>query len=185
MGIVNKYEPTFPPTRIDYDCYPWRNNPTDQDQDNQDKNALSYLMMSDFKSPPSKTLAYTGQYVDDSHDATYVMNRSLFWPWMMSKLRQVVIGIVPVPDYPILEWDDSDKDHPYLSDLSYHFGDNNATSNDYVFTALTPGKWSWQGRPLSSTKTVTNPHDSSDSETINQYTNVDFGIIHLSKLHEI
>ncbi|KAL2679393.1 hypothetical protein Neosp_010167 [[Neocosmospora] mangrovei] len=171
MAAVNKYEPTFPPTRIDYDCYPWRSNSYDQDQNNQDTNALCYLKMSNFESPSSKTLPYTGQFVDSSHDATFVMNRSLFWPWMFSVLRDVVVGMIPVPDEPTLYWDDTDPDHPYVGGMGYHFGDWNASSSYYNFTPSGPGRWSWDGRPQYSSKRCQNPNRGDDSETIQQWSN--------------
>ncbi|KAL5592277.1 hypothetical protein FOBRF1_013303 [Fusarium oxysporum] len=171
-GQLNTYEPTFPPTSVDYDCYPWRSNSWDTDQDNQDTNALCYLMMSKFESAPSKTLSYSGQFIDSSHDATFVMNRSLFWPWMFSVLRNVVIDMIPVPDTPYLEWDNTDPAHPYVSSMKYHFGDWTCSASDYSFIPAGPGSWTWGGRPLSSSNSVSNPNNSNDYETINEWANV-------------
>ncbi|KAF9779929.1 hypothetical protein IL306_001057 [Fusarium sp. DS 682] len=170
--LVNPYEPTFPPTSIDYDCYPWRSNPWDTDQNNLDTNALCYLMMSKFESAPSKTLSYSGQFIDSSHDATFVMNRSLFWPWMFSVLRNVVIDMIPVPDTPSLVWDNTDPAHPYASSMEYHFGDSTCSASDYCFTSAGPGSWTWDGRPLSSYNSVSNPNNSNDYETFNEWANV-------------
>lgn len=130
-------------------------------------------MMSNFVTPSSDAVTYTGQWVDvDNHDATYVLNRSLFWPWMFSVLRDVVTSMIPVPDTPTLFWDDTDKDHPYAARMEYHFGDNAATVNDYKFVSAGPGQCSWNGRALTSSKQVYNPKNSSDSETIVESTNV-------------
>ncbi|KAL7948583.1 hypothetical protein V8C42DRAFT_314890 [Trichoderma barbatum] len=160
------YQPTFPPTSIDYDTYPWKVTPDSTNQDNIDRNALCYLMMCNYATPAVDAVSYTGQWVDDNHGATYSLNRSLFWPWMFTVLRDVVISTIPVPDTPTLYWDNTDKDHPYASRMEYHFGDRTATNNDYKFVSAGPGKWSWAGRPLTSSKQVYNPGNSNDSETI-------------------
>jgi hypothetical protein len=130
-------------------------------------------MMSKFVSPPAKTITYSGQFVDPSHDATFVMNRSLFWPWMFSVLRNVVIDMIPFPQTPILYWANTDPNAPYASGLSYTFGDTNATGNDYNFYATAPGQWAWTGRPMTSAKQVFNNNDpkSNDSETVTQTAN--------------
>ncbi|RFU77336.1 hypothetical protein TARUN_4888 [Trichoderma arundinaceum] len=169
----DQYQPTFPPTSIDYDTYPWRDTPTSQDQNNIDSNGLCYLMMSNFISPASKSISYSGQYVDvTNHDATYVLNRGLFWPWMFTVLRNVVVSMVPFPDTPILYWDNSDPSHPYAGGMGYHFGDYEAGVKDYQFVSSGPGQWSWVGRPLTSSKQVYNPGNSGDSETIHEWTNI-------------
>lgn len=128
--------------------------------------------MSNFAQPATDAVSYTGQWVDTNHDATYVLNRSLFWSWMFSVLRDVVKSMVPVPDTPTLYWDNTDPDHPYASAMEYHFGDNTATDNDYKFVSTGPGQWSWTGRPLSSSKQVYNPGNSGDYETFVETVNV-------------
>ncbi|KAL7910308.1 hypothetical protein GGI35DRAFT_479170 [Trichoderma velutinum] len=168
----DQYQPTFPPTLIDYDTYPWKATPSSTNQDNIDSNALCYLMMSNFVVPATDAVTYSGQWVDDSHDATYTLNRSLFWPWMFSVLRDVVKSMVPVPDTPTLYWDNTDPSHPYASAMQYHFGDNAASDDTYQFVSTGPGQWSWTGRPLTSSNKVSNPSDSSDSETIAESVNV-------------
>ncbi|KAL6901483.1 hypothetical protein GGI43DRAFT_433629 [Trichoderma evansii] len=170
----DQYQPTFPPTSINYDTYPWRDTPNSPNQNNIDSNALCYLMMSNFASPANKTITYSGQFVDPQHDATFVMNRSLFWPWMFSVLRNVVIDMIPFPLDPILYWADTDPNAPYASNISYSFGDTGASSNDYNFFSTSPGQWAWTGRPIQSSKQVFNNNNTSsnDSETVTQTTNI-------------
>ncbi|KAL7934281.1 hypothetical protein V8C35DRAFT_280034 [Trichoderma chlorosporum] len=168
----DQYQPTFPPTLIDYDTYPWKATPTSANQNGLDSNALCYLMMSNFTVPASDAVTYSGQWVDDSHDATYTLNRSLFWPWMFSVLRDVVISMIPVPDEPILYWDSTDPAYPYMDGMAYHFGDNTASEDEYQFIPTGPGQWSWTGRPLNTSKQVFNPGNHGDSETINESVNV-------------
>ncbi|KAM6482749.1 hypothetical protein HDV62DRAFT_389948 [Trichoderma sp. SZMC 28011] len=168
----DQYQPTFPPTLMDYDTYPWKATPTSANQDNLDTNSLCYLMMSNFTVPATDAVTYSGQWTDDQHGGTYVLNRSLFWPWMFTVLRDVVKAMVPVPDVPTLYWDNTDPNHPYASRMEYHFGDNTASDDSYKFVSTGPGQWSWTGVPLSQSNKVANPNDGSDYETIVESTNV-------------
>lgn len=169
---IDQYQPTFPPTLMDYDTYPWKATPTSANQDNLDTNSLCYLMMSNFTVPATDAVTYSGQWTDDKHGGTYVLNRSLFWPWMFTVLRDVVKSMVPVPDVPTLYWDNTDPNHPYASRMEYHFGDDTASDDSYKFVSTGPGQWSWTGVPLSQSNKVANPNDSSDYETIVESTNV-------------
>lgn len=144
---LNKYAPTFPPTSIDYHCYPWRGpKGNDREEDGVDKNALCYLMMTNNKSNPSQVgLPYTTAWVDDQdHGATFCMNRSLFWPWMQEIIRDVIIGMVPFPDKPSVEWNDIDHNLPFGSSINTHVGDLNPSKNEYTWvTNWQPGKLKW------------------------------------------
>lgn len=157
---------------MDYDTYPWKATPTSANQDNLDTNSLCYLMMSNFTVPATDAVTYSGQWTDDQHGGTYVLNRSLFWPWMFTVLRDVVKSMVPVPDVPTLYWDNTDPNHPYASRMEYHFGYNTASDDSYKFVSTGPGQWSWTGVPLSQSNKVANPNDGSDYETIVESTNV-------------
>lgn len=128
--------------------------------------------MSNFTVPATDAVTYTGQWTDDKHGGTYVLNRSLFWPWMFSVLRDVVKSMVPVPDVPILYWDNTDPSHPFASQMKYHFGDDTASDDSYKFVSTGPGQWSWTGVPLSKSAECPNPGDSSDEETMVQSVNV-------------
>lgn len=168
---MNQYAPSFPPTSIDYFCYPWRGpEGSENEEDNRDENGLSYLLMSNFDKPPgSGAIDYTGAWVDGKdRGAIFSMNRALFWDWMLPVLRQVVIGMVPYPDKPYCQWDGTDPDLPYQSGMNYHAGDNDAPDNLYRFVKLGPNFWTAQGRELHSEASAKNPHDANDHMNLTQ-----------------
>lgn len=170
---MDKYIPTFPPTSIDYATYPWKERKEDHPRDGDNRNALCYLMMSNFTTPPlPRGLPYSMNFVDEQQGAVYCMNRSLFWPWMHSVLRTVVVGMVPVAHKPYLRWDDSDPDHPFVTGMSYHFGDADyASSSYYDFHKSGDRTWSFGARPIEERDEVRNPHRGNDYQEGVQETN--------------
>lgn len=168
---VNKYAPTFPPTSIDYFCYPWQGVDGTQKRDNDlDTNALSYLMMSNFQDPPaSGGIDYSGAWVDQDRDATFVMSRDLFWPWLQSLLREVVIGMVPYPKSPVCYYDGSNPDLPFVTMLNFKAGDDAAKPSQYHFTKLSwKDSWLLRGENRSSKETAVNGRDAADKMILTQ-----------------
>lgn len=164
---MNEYAPTFPPTSIDYYCYPWKGVDGSADlRDNQDFNALAYLMMSNFEEPPSHEIAYTGAWVDNANRlGTFCMNHALFWPWMQNVLRKVVIGMVPYPDTPHVEYSPDDPDLPFASGMRYHAGDDDVEDDQYEFRPdgiFSPRSWTLSGPNRHSENSATHAHDKND-----------------------
>ncbi|RHZ62474.1 uncharacterized protein CDV56_108562 [Aspergillus thermomutatus] len=171
---LNEYAPTFPPTSIDYFCYPWRGaDGTSAPKDNQECNALSYLMMSNFDEPPAHgAIDYTGAWVDDqSREGTFCMNQALFWPWMHSVLRQIVIGMVPYPDEPSVKWSPDNEDLPFRSGPKFHAGDDEAQDGQYQFKPagfLWPHTWLLEGEYRQSQNMAVNGRDPHDTMTLTE-----------------
>lgn len=141
--------------------------------DDNENNALCYLMVSNPPTPDPQAVTYSGQWVDvNNHMATYVLNRSLLWPWMHTVLRDVVIAMIPAPITPILYWDNTDHEHPYACGMRYEFGDSTATDNDYQFLPSAANQWTWTGRSLHTDARVANPRDWNDYETITEDCNL-------------
>lgn len=174
---VNEYAPTFPPTSIDYYCYPWKGlDGSEAPKDNLDTNALSYLMMSNFEEPPAGgSIEYTGPWVDDGdRQGTFVMNRTLFWPWMHRLLRQMVIAMTPYPDTPYVKWSGENPDLPWSSNIQFHAGDDDAQDDEYQFNESwnpsDPGcRWALTGPCRQSDASATNPDDSDNQMVISEY----------------
>lgn len=169
---VNEYAPSFPPTSIDYWPYPWRGSDGSQDpQDNLDSNALSYLMMCDFESPPTGgVIDYSGPWVDDGdREGTFVMNRNLFQPWLHGLLRQIVIGMVPYPDKPYCEYR-GDYDLPFSSGMRFHAGDDEAEKNEYQFkpSQSDPNTYNLWGETRESQAYAVHGEDSDDTMTLTE-----------------
>ncbi|KAE8419608.1 hypothetical protein BDV36DRAFT_307579 [Aspergillus pseudocaelatus] len=175
---LNEYAPTFPPTSIDYYCYPWKGlDGSEAPKDDLDTNALSYLMMSNFEEPPAGgSIEYTGPWVDDGdRQGTFVMNRTLFWPWMNRLLRQMVIAMTPYPDTPFVEWSGANPDLPWSSGIRFHAGDDDAQDSEYQFTKswnpFYPGfRWFLTGPKRHSEASATNPHDSKNKMILKEDT---------------
>ncbi|KAF7166596.1 hypothetical protein CNMCM5623_000191 [Aspergillus felis] len=162
---LNKYAPSFPPTSIDYFCYPWRGaDGSGANKDDQDNNALSYLLMSDFKIPPAEgSMKYSGPWVDgDDRVASFCMNRALFWNWMLPIARQVVVAMTPVPDTPYVSYAGTPSDMPWRTGPRYHIGDTDASANDYKWVPNPSGGWSTSSPMKFETNTVYDPHNSND-----------------------
>ncbi|KAK9630031.1 hypothetical protein V6Z98_003581 [Aspergillus fumigatus] len=162
---LNEYAPSFPPTSIDYFCYPWRGvDGSGANKDDQDSNALAYLLMSDFKNPPAEgSIQYSGPWVDgDDRVASFCMNRALFWNWMLPIARQVVVAMTPVPETPYVSYAGTPPDMPWRTRPRYHIGDTNASANDYKWVPNPSGGWS-TSMPMKFTwDKVTVPHNSND-----------------------
>ncbi|KAM0095801.1 hypothetical protein ACP6JD_000611 [Aspergillus fumigatus] len=165
VRAVNEYAPSFPPTSIDYFCYPWRGvDGSGANKDDQDSNALAYLLMSDFKNPPAEgSIQYSGPWVDgDDRVASFCMNRALFWNWMLPIARQVVVAMTPVPETPYVSYAGTPPDMPWRTRPRYHIGDTNASANDYKWVPNPSGGWS-TSMPMKFTwDKVTVPHNSND-----------------------
>ncbi|EAL86528.2 hypothetical protein AFUA_3G02430 [Aspergillus fumigatus Af293] len=133
-------------------------------KDDQDSNALAYLLMSDFKNPPAEgSIQYSGPWVDgDDRVASFCMNRALFWNWMLPIARQVVVAMTPVPETPYVSYAGTPPDMPWRTRPRYHIGDTNASANDYKWVPNPSGGWS-TSMPMKFTwDKVTVPHNSND-----------------------
>ena len=130
-------------------------------------------MMSNFQDPPaSGGIDYSGAWVDEDRDGTFVMSRDLFWPWMQNLLRKVVIGMVPFPKEPICYYDGSNPDLPFVSEMNFKAGDDYAQDSQYQF-----GKWdnmfgidicTLTGEYRSSSKDAVNGRDEKDKMVLTQ-----------------
>lgn len=157
---MNPTAPTFPPTSIDYYNYPWHepDSPTSAVSDNQDKNAICYLTMTNYATPPVPAgIAYSGAFVETG--AVLCMNKALFWDsWLLPLLQALNQGTEIVPTTPILE-DATSEGWTARAGPNYTFGSNpnHAYSTDSYF-GWTPqqggGSWTWTGESLSSEKTI-------------------------------
>ncbi|KAL1967188.1 hypothetical protein VTN77DRAFT_3479 [Rasamsonia byssochlamydoides] len=85
------YVPTFPPTSIDYYTYPWKDpsQSSPRTTENLDKNALCYLMMSDFAEPPSPV------------------------GWLLPLLQTINNDTEVIPTTPYIYYDSSKSSHPW------------------------------------------------------------------------
>ena len=155
---VNEYAPSFPPTSIDYKNYPWLNpsasNPVRQD--NIDQNAISYLMMGSFQTPPSPVgLPYSGTFVEEN--CLYCMNRRIFWgSWLLEQLSTVIKMMELVPDTPYVAYNDDDPHFPWVVGVRLHVGNSGGADSDYVFqqSGGDPASWSWNGNQKDSEDTA-------------------------------
>ncbi|KEY75552.1 hypothetical protein BA78_0796 [Aspergillus fumigatus] len=133
-------------------------------KDDQDSNALAYLLMSDFKNPPAEgSIQYSGPWVDgDDRVASFCMNRALFWNWMLPTARQVVVAMTPVPETPYVSYAGTPPDMPWRTRPRYHIGDTNASANDYKWVPNPSGGWSTSMPMKFKWDKVTVPHNSND-----------------------
>ncbi|PYH77439.1 hypothetical protein BO82DRAFT_423674 [Aspergillus uvarum CBS 121591] len=141
-------------------------------KDYQDDNAMSYLLMSNFKNPPAEgAMGYTGPWVDGAGDrgASSCMSRTLFWEWMLPLARQVVVAMTPVPDTPYLEWVGTPADTPYGFWTRYHIGDAGASDSSYKWVPNAYGGWSTSTEDKSTAKKVNKPGSGSDWMNAAQY----------------
>lgn len=169
---MNEYAPTFPPTSIDYSSYPWKGlDGSQKKSDNLDTNAISYLMMSNFQDPPvSGSIEYSGAWVDGDRDGTFVMSRGLFWPWMQSLMREIVIGMVPYPNEPVCYYSPSDPDLPFNTEMNFQVGDPLAQTNQYQFPEMKQGEvWKLSGEYRTSRKNAVNEIDMNDKMVVMQW----------------
>ncbi|KAI1175629.1 hypothetical protein F4777DRAFT_319164 [Nemania sp. FL0916] len=156
---------TFPPTSIDYFVYPWQDPSVSSPRliDGDGKNALCYLMMSHFRTPPSLPgLAYSGAFVTEgSLGGLYVMNSNSFWnDWLIPLLQGLNKGAEVIPDEPYGVYDPrKEPQFPYIVSMRYHAGVNKShgtTDQYYAFKKDQShvGKWTWSGKKRTSSKTV-------------------------------
>lgn len=119
-------------------------------QDNSDLNALSYLMMTNFDTPPrQETLNYSGTFVDGN--GIFCMNNSIFWDsWLLKLLQDVARGMELVPDKPYVAYDDSDPDFPWQSAMEYHVGNWDKQPSDYTMNKSGDNFWYWSTAQLDS-----------------------------------
>ncbi|KAL6882851.1 hypothetical protein HDV57DRAFT_516897 [Trichoderma longibrachiatum] len=97
----DRYQPTFPPKEIYYDTYPWRDTPSSPNVDDNENNALCFLMLFNPPRHGPQAITDSGQWVDVNNGmANCVLNRLLLWPWMHTVLRDVVIAMIPAPTTP-------------------------------------------------------------------------------------
>ncbi|OTA84420.1 hypothetical protein M434DRAFT_400466 [Hypoxylon sp. CO27-5] len=153
---------TFPPTSIDYFVYPWKdpNSSSSQLIDGSPKNALCYLMMSDFTTPPTRIgLEYSGTFVNGG--GLYTMNSDMFWAkWLLPLLQGLNKGAEIIPDEPSNNYYPNPSDGWHWSaGMNYHMGvDGTHGTKDpyYAFTKCTwrPGTWTWSGKRKDKSKTV-------------------------------
>ncbi|KAI1415786.1 hypothetical protein F5Y13DRAFT_155310 [Hypoxylon sp. FL1857] len=165
---ANKPDPTkvdsatFPPTSIDYWVYPWKdpNYSNPPDTDDSPKNALCYLMMSDFTKPPTRIgLEYSGAFVNGG--GLYTMNAGTFWArWLLPLLQGLNKGAEIIPDEPLNEYYPNPSDgYHWAAGMRYHIGVSGTHSTKdpyYAFTKSTwrPGTWTWSGSQKTSSKTL-------------------------------
>lgn len=175
---MNKYVPSFPPTSIDYDIYPWKSGGSTP-RNNDDMNALCYLMMSKFETPPTKGgIAYSGQFVDEDHDATFVMRHDLFWEnWMFTVFHKLLRGLIVVPvEKGSVQWKGHGK-YPFLALPTYNVGDDSKYDdyNCYWFQRKDSSSWYWGGQRFWTNASAEDPGDSNDWYIVEQRTMTRFG----------
>lgn len=134
LSELNANAPSFVPTSIDYYNYAWHDPSTDpygtgSKVDDMDKNALCYLTMSDFVTPPEPVgITFSGTFVDES--AVLCMNSRLFWGrWMLPLLKKVNRELQLIPLEPYLE-PTQDRDWDVACGPSFSFGANASHSSD-------------------------------------------------------
>ncbi|XXH03861.1 hypothetical protein Hte_010267 [Hypoxylon texense] len=168
---LNKYAPSFPPTGIDYATYPWRGDDgSGPDKDGQDQNALSYLMVSDFRNLPSEgAIPYTGAWVDGySRGASFCMSRTLFWKWLLPVMREVVKAMTPIPETPYVVYNGTPKDAPYGNGYKWHIGDASAPYYDYKWVPSGQATWKATSPRKETSNRATDTHDSTDYEVVSE-----------------
>ncbi|KAK4033353.1 hypothetical protein C8A01DRAFT_19680 [Parachaetomium inaequale] len=152
-GTLNANAPSFVPTSIDYYNYAWHDPATDPNGtgskvDGIDENALCYLTMSDFTTPPEPVgITFSGTFVDDS--AVLCMNTRLFWDrWMLPLLKKVNQEMQLIPQEPYLAAS-SDPNWDMECGPRFSFGANTSHTSDtdpyFDFSNL-----SWNGGELDS-----------------------------------
>ncbi|KAL2022075.1 hypothetical protein VTK56DRAFT_6119 [Thermocarpiscus australiensis] len=133
-STLNTHAPSFVPTSIDYYNYPWHDPATDPNGtgskvDDIDENALCYLTMSDFTTPPEPVgITFSGTFVDDS--AVLCMNSRLFWDrWMLPLFKKVNQELQLIPQEPYLA---SSTDTNWDVDCAprFNFGANASHTSD-------------------------------------------------------
>ncbi|KAI1143197.1 hypothetical protein F5Y05DRAFT_367832 [Hypoxylon sp. FL0543] len=153
---------TFPPTSIDYFVYPWK-DPTSSSPrltDGSPKNALCYLMMSDFTGPPTRIgLEYSGTFVNGG--GLYTMNSNIFWDnWLLPLLQGLNKGAEIIPDEPTNVYYPNPSDgYHWASGMRYHVGVSGTHGTKEPYYAFTksswrPGTWTWSGNQKTSSKTL-------------------------------
>lgn len=169
--VVNKYAPSFPPTSIDYFPYPWRGTDgSGSNKDEQEQNALSYLMTSNFATPPAEgAIPYTGPWTDvGSRDASFCMSANLFWGWLHPLMRKIAMAMTPIPDEPYLEYIGTPEDTPWRFGERSHVGVSNASDDDYVWVYDGGNSWKTSSYVTPTKKTTSNPHYKDDYETVQE-----------------
>lgn len=154
---------TFPPTSIDYYVYPWldpqSSSPTKTD--GSPNNALSYLMMSNFATPPeTPTLDYSGTFVRTG--GLFVLRSDLFWDqWLIPLLQGINKGAEIIPDKPFVQYSTSDPSWPFTVNLRFHAGvtggHQKTTDSYYAFNKdhSRARTWNWSGRERVESNSVT------------------------------
>ena len=144
---------TFPPTSIDYFVYPWKDpklsSPTLTD--GSPNNALCYLMMSKFVTPPNVPgLEYSGAFVQTG--GLFAMRSDLFWDkWLIPLLQGINKGAEIIPDAPYVNYDSSKSKWPWSTNIAFHVGvsdgHSGTTESYYAFTKDTwqAKTWNWRG----------------------------------------
>ncbi|KAI0841843.1 hypothetical protein F5Y06DRAFT_258375 [Hypoxylon sp. FL0890] len=153
---------TFRPTSIDYFVYPWKDPDSYSPQltDGSPKNALCYLMMSDFTKQPDRIgLEYSGTFVNGG--GLYIMNSDIFWgKWLLPLLQGLNKGAEIIPDEPTNEYFPNPSDgYHWAAGMCYHVGvsgSHGTTDPYYAFTKSnwSPGTWTWSGKQRKWSKTV-------------------------------
>lgn len=164
---VNEYAPSFPPTSIDYVPYPWLgDNGNGSEQDGQDQNSLSYLMMSKFESPPRPVgMPYTGPWTDEGNrKASFCTSERLFWGWLHPLMRKLSRAMTPIPEKPYLENTGIPPDRPWHFQPMWHIGDSDAPDDDYKWVASDQTTWKATTPTKSSFSTAEDPNNEKDRE---------------------
>ncbi|KAK0630858.1 hypothetical protein B0T17DRAFT_616462 [Bombardia bombarda] len=155
---LNSNAPSFVPTSIDYYNYAWHDpssdpNGTGKKVDGIDQNALCYLTMSDFVTPPEPVgITFSGTFVDDS--AVLCMNTRLFWDrWMLPLFKRINQQLQLIPQEPSLG-PSSDPNWDIQCAPNFAFGVNSAHTSDtdpyFDFSSL-----AWNGGELDSPEAST------------------------------
>lgn len=128
-------------------------------------------MKCNFQSAPTKpNIPYSGQFVDEDHDATFVMRHDQFWEgWMFSVFKKLLKGLIIVPLKPIAEWRNDYPDAPYYADVNYQIGETDIDDIFYPFVRNYLGGWDWVGRPMHMRNKAWKPgHADKDWEFVDQ-----------------
>lgn len=156
--------PKFAPTSITQSVYPWRdlNTKGSSKKDGDPRNALAYLMMTDFAEEPEVAfLSYSGAFVEEG--ATLCTSKDLFWTkWLLPLLKKLNKGTEIVATQPYLV-ECTDPGWVCSTTASFEFGSNpaqqDATGAYYDWKLDSSDKtaptWAWTGTPTTSTKTIT------------------------------
>lgn len=156
--------PKLAPTSIDHFIYPWYdlNNKRGPKKDGDSRNALAYLMMTNFADKPVPIyLTYSGAFVEQG--ATLCTSKDLFWTkWLLPLLKKLSKGTEMVATQPYLvestspEWTSS-------TSAAFEFGSNPAQQDpagayyNWVLDSSdkSSSTWTWAGAPIASSKTIT------------------------------